>query len=181
MLVVRIPGVGAELTRRLAEYKHLVNWAVIVRGEAEGTVYNVFGRDHVQLTPSPTDMARMRKGLKTLTEMMFAAGAREVLPCVHGMPMVRSADEVSFWDQASLDPRAYGMMASHLFGAARMGPTASSSVVGLDFQTHGLRGIYVVDSSVFPTNIGVNPQHTIMAVARLASERISERPLPSRG
>ena len=34
------------------------------------------------------------------------------------------------------------------------------------------RGLYVVDSSVFPTNLGVNPQHTIMALATLLAERL---------
>jgi choline dehydrogenase-like flavoprotein len=178
MLAVRLPGVGLELTRRLANYRHLVNWAVIVRAEAEGTVRNIFGKDQVSLTPTSTDMAHMRKGMRTLSEMMFAVGAREVFPAVHGMQMLRSADDVKAWDDAPLDPRAYGMMASHLFGSARMGPDPRSSVVGLDFQVHGTRGLYVVDSSVFPTNIGVNPQHTIMALARLAADRILERPLP---
>lgn len=32
-----------------------------------------------------------------------------------------------------------------------------------------------LDSSVFPTNLGVNPQHSIMAMSHLAAERIAER------
>jgi len=40
---------------------------------------------------------------------------------------------------------------------------------------HGTEGLYVVDSSVFPTNLGVNPQHTIMAMARLASQRLAAK------
>jgi choline dehydrogenase-like flavoprotein len=47
--------------------------------------------------------------------------------------------------------------------------------VGTDFQTHELPGLYVIDSSVFPTNLGVNPQHTIMAAARLAVHRLMAR------
>jgi choline dehydrogenase-like flavoprotein len=30
-----------------------------------------------------------------------------------------------------------------------------------------------VDSSIFPTNLGVNPQHSIMALARLAASRVA--------
>ena len=37
---------------------------------------------------------------------------------------------------------------------------------------HGVHGLWVVDASVLPTNLGVNPQHTIMAVAMLMAERI---------
>jgi choline dehydrogenase-like flavoprotein len=42
-------------------------------------------------------------------------------------------------------------------------------------MTHEAEALYVVDSSVFPTNLGVNPQHTIMAMSRLAATRIADR------
>ena len=67
-----------------------------------------------------------------------------------------------------------------LFGAARMGPDPATSVVDLDFRVHGTEGLYVVDSSVFPTNLGVNPQHSIMALSRLAASGIAERALGRR-
>jgi choline dehydrogenase-like flavoprotein len=181
LLVVRLPGIGPQLVRKLADYQHLGNWIVVLKAEAEGTVRSVLGRDQVQYSPTPTDMARLRKGLRLLSEMMFAAGAEEVWTGVYGMPALHGPDDLRAWDDAPLDPRAYSFLASHLFGSTRMGPDPRSSVVGLDFQVHGLRGLYVLDSSIFPTNIGVNPQHTIMAIARLAAERIVERPLPARG
>jgi len=78
-------------------------------------------------------------------------------------------------DDAPLDPRSYNCIATHLFGAARMGPDARSSVVDPDFCVHGTENLFVVDSSVFPTNLGVNPQHTIMAMSRLASLRLADR------
>ena len=181
MLSLRIPGIGTDLMQNLLDYRYTLNWAVVVRAEAEGRVRPFLGKDVVQYTPLPADMARMRRGLRVLSEMMFAAGAREIWPNVHGMPTLKSPDDLRFWEDASLDPRAYGMMISHLFGSARMGPDARNSVVGLDFQVHGIRGLYVLDSSIFPTNLGVNPQHTIMAVSRLGATRIAERPLPANG
>ncbi|MBS1150215.1 MAG: Oxidoreductase, family [Myxococcaceae bacterium] len=181
LLAVRLPGVGPDLMRNLLDYRHALNWGVVVRAEAEGRIHPVLGTDVIAYSPTPTDMARIRRGLRKLSEMMFASGAKEIWPSVQGMPTMRSADELKAWDSASLDPKDYGLMASHLFGSARMGPDAKSSVVGLDFQVHGLRGLYVLDSSLFPTNLGINPQHTIMAVARLGAARIAELPLPSRG
>ena len=53
-----------------------------------------------------------------------------------------------------------------------MGIDPRSSVVGPDFECHEAAGLYVVDSSVFPTNLGVNPQHSIMAMSRLAATGI---------
>jgi len=110
-----------------------------------------------------------------LAETFFAAGAREVWPGIFGVPSVlRSPDEVKHIAEGPLDPRAYSFIATHLFGAVRMGPDPRATAVGLDFATHEAERLYVVDSSVFPTNLGVNPQHSIMAVARLAASRIAE-------
>ncbi|MFO0727759.1 MAG: GMC family oxidoreductase [Myxococcota bacterium] len=174
LAALRLTGTGPTLIQRMMSYDNVVNWAVVVKAEAEGRVMNIFGKEQVFYTMAPTDLARMRKGLKMLTQMMFEMGAKEVYPGVHGMPAVlRSGAEVRAWDQAPLDPRAYVTMASHLFGTARMGPAPGSSAVDLNFQTHELPGLYVVDSSLFPTNLGVNPQHSIMAVARLAANQLA--------
>jgi choline dehydrogenase-like flavoprotein len=175
LAVMRMPGVGTELIGRVMDYDYLAAWAVVVRAEAEGRVLSIFGRDVPIFNMTTADVARMRDGMKVLSEMMFATGAREVWPGVYGMPTaLKSPDDLKAWDSASLDPRAYSPMASHLFGSARMGRDPSKSVVSTGFEAHELSGLYVVDSSVFPTNLGVNPQHTIMAVARLAATRIAE-------
>jgi len=50
-----------------------------------------------------------------------------------------------------------------------MGSAPETSVVRPDFRHVALDGLYVADSSVFPSNIGVNPQIPIMAVATLAA------------
>jgi choline dehydrogenase-like flavoprotein len=107
---------------------------------------------------------------------MFAAGAREVLPGVHGLPeSIRSLEEIEPLFSLPNDPRLFHTIVGHLFGTARLGTDPATSVVGPVLEAHELAGLYVIDSSVFPTNIGVNPQHTICAVAWLAAERIAGR------
>lgn len=178
MLALRLPGTGPEFMNRFLKYKHIINWALVVKAEALGSVQSFLGKNFVFYSPTQTDMVRMRKGFKAMSELLFAAGAKEIWPSVHGMPTLKSPDDLKKWDQASLNPRDYGIMMSHLFGSTRMGTDPRSSAVGLDFQVHGVRGLYVLDSSIFPTNIGVNPQHTIMAVSRLGTSRILNHPLP---
>jgi choline dehydrogenase-like flavoprotein len=177
LAVVRFPGIGHELMDRLRVFANLAVWAVVVRAEAEGTVRPGWrGRAKVKLTLNPTDVERTRKGTALLARMMFEAGAREVWPGVFGIPsVIRSMDEVRRIEEVPPDPRLFNTITTHLFGAARMGIDPSKAVVGLDFQSHEARALYVVDSSVFPTNLGVNPQHSIMAMARLAATGIVER------
>jgi choline dehydrogenase-like flavoprotein len=71
------------------------------------------------------------------------------------------------------DPACYLFALTHLFGTARMSVRPSEGVVGTDFCVHGTKGLYVIDSSIFPTNLGVNPQHTIMGIAMHAAKKIA--------
>jgi choline dehydrogenase-like flavoprotein len=177
LAAARIPGVGSELMARLADYRHVAVWAAQIRAEAEGTVKPGWGGgDRVKLSMTENDMRATRTAATILAEMLFESGASEVWPGIFGVPSVlRSIDQVQLIANASLDSRAYSFIATHLFGAARMGPDPKTSVVGLDFATHEAKGLYVVDSSIFPTNLGVNPQHSIMGIARLAATRVAER------
>jgi choline dehydrogenase-like flavoprotein len=176
LAAVRIPGIGQELMRRFGNFSQVGVWAVIVRSEAEGAVRPAWGGgDKIKWTPARVDVERARKGVALLARMMFEAGAREVWHGLHGLPSVMtSIDQVRLIERMPADPRLFGFISTHLFGAARMGREPRSSVVGPDFQAHEAAGLYVVDSSVFPTNLGVNPQHSIMAMSRLAATRIAE-------
>jgi choline dehydrogenase-like flavoprotein len=164
---------GTELSKRLASFANVAVWVAQIRMRAEGTVSTQWdGRDLVRYTPTEEDMGSVRKALATIAHLLLDAGARELWAGVHGVPSIlTSRDEVRLLEEGPLDPRCYAFIATHLFGAARMGPDPRGSAVGLDFQTHEARGLYVVDSSVFPTNLGVNPQHSIMALSRLAATR----------
>jgi choline dehydrogenase-like flavoprotein len=180
LAAARIPGVGLELADRMARLGDVAVWAAQIRAEAQGTVrpstWGGGGRDVVRFTLTQNDLRATRKACALIARMLFEAGAREIWPGIHGVPHVmRSIDEVKLIEEGPLEPRAYSFIATHLFGAARMGPDPRTSVVGLDFSTHEVEALYVVDSSVFPTNLGVNPQHSIMALSRLAATRIADR------
>jgi choline dehydrogenase-like flavoprotein len=179
LAAVRCPGIGTELVERLSQLAHAAVWAVQFRASSEGRVRPGWGgRDRVRYSLSAEDVAIARKGLVTLARLLFDAGAKEVWPGVFGLPAtLRSMDEVRLLEEGPLDSRAYSFVATHLFGAARMGKDPRASVVGLDFATHDAKGLYVVDSSIFPTNLGVNPQHSIMAMSRLAATRVAASPL----
>jgi cholesterol oxidase len=56
-------------------------------------------------------------------------------------------------------------MTAHLLGGCRIGSSAHDGVVDETGQVHGHPGLYVVDGSVVPSNIGVNPSLTITALA----------------
>jgi choline dehydrogenase-like flavoprotein len=177
MVAARLPPVGPALMRELLSFGHLASWGVELRALGRGRVRpGFFGRAAISYDLTAEDVHTLKLAIQRLTRMMFAAGAREVLPGVHGLPdRIRSADDIEAIFALPDDARLIHVIAAHLFGTARMGRDARTSVVGPTLEAHDLEGLYVFDSSVFPTNIGVNPQHTISAISWLAAERLAAR------
>lgn len=171
---VRMPGAGKRWVKELAGAGRALTWAAQMRAYAEGSVKRrPWGLD-IKFDLSDRDMVSMRRGLRLTAEMFFAAGAKAVLPGIYGLPERLLPGEEWKLEHGPSDPSAYAMILSHLFGTARMSARAAHGVVAPDFTVHGTKGLRVVDSSIFPTNTGVNPQHTIMAVAMHAARRMSE-------
>ncbi len=178
LIAARLPSLGEELSRDIESYDHLAVWGVQVRAQAHGSVSRgLFGGTRIDYDMTNEDIRVLKLGVRRLSELMFAAGAREVLPGVHGLPdRVTSLDALAPLESLPDDPRLFHTIVAHLFGTAVMGHTGMTSVVDPTFEAHDLERLYVIDSSVFPTNLGVNPQHSISALAWAAAERILALP-----
>ncbi len=171
----RLPGAGQKLAGWLEKLPHIAIWAAALRADAQGSVRPsaLFG-EKITYDLLSNDLVRLRSGLRVLAEMHFQAGATEVLPGIGGLPEVlRSPDELKLIENASLDPINYSMLATHLFGGCRMAKDPSLGVLDANLAVNGRRNLYVMDASVFPTNTGVNPQHSIMSIATVAARRLA--------
>ncbi len=175
MVVSRIKGGGRTYMERLADYRHLTMWVLGLRAQhSVGTVRaGLFGKPVVRYTLCPADMASLRAGMVQLAKLQFAAGAKAVLPGIHGLPHAIGPDELGLLEEAPLDPRAYTAILSHLFGGCVMGADPRRSVCDLRGRVRGHHDLYVADASLIPTVLGVNPQHTIMGLARWVADHIA--------
>ena len=171
----RFDGYGRKLMENVERVGHLACWGVHVRSEAHGRVYRDFtGRTRIKYDMTDGDVVRLKRGLKLMAKMLFAAGAKSVSPGVHGLPKrMDHPDQMEALDQLDNSPNRYHGIASHMFGTAVMGADRKHSVVGFDGQVHEMPGLYVLDSSAFPTNLGVNPQNSIIAWSWLCSEKLA--------
>ncbi len=171
VMASRLGGVGRQWAREVADMAHYVDWGAAVRAEARGRVRVVGGKTQVTYTPTPRDIALFRRGLRVMGEMMLAAGAEFVAPGVRGFMAQTSnvKDLVELEYAGPTNPAAFTAAITHMFGTCVMGSDPARSVVRPDFRHVTLEGLYIADSSVFPSNTGVNPQIPIMAVATLAA------------
>jgi cholesterol oxidase len=66
------------------------------------------------------------------------------------------------------------MLGVHPLGGCRMGTSRAAGVVDAGGQVFGYPGLYVVDGSIMPGAIGVNPALTIAAVAEKLSDGVRD-------
>jgi choline dehydrogenase-like flavoprotein len=175
VLASRVDGVGSELSRGIADFAHLASWGAAIRAESQGRVSRGWLGRKVRFDLTQPDVMRIRRALQVLGEMMFAAGAEWVSPGVHGWHtrVTDRAVMARFTDEAPLDARAYTSVVTHMFGTCRMGSDPATSVVRPDGLHHWIDRLYVADSSIFPTNTGVNPQTSILALATIIATRMA--------
>lgn len=170
----RLPGVGQALAREVEERAYWLSWGAAIRATARGRVRNIFGSPLVTWSASSEDIARYRRGLRVLGELMFAAGAEWVSPGVRGFPArISSPQELAALEaDGPRSATAFAAVITHMFGTCAAGSDPSTSVVRPDLRHHRLHGLYIADSSVFPTNIGVNPQIAIAAIATRCAHHV---------
>jgi choline dehydrogenase-like flavoprotein len=60
-------------------------------------------------------------------------------------------------------------------GGCMVGGDPQKSVVrGGDLRHHSIANLHVIDGSIFPTSLGVNPSETIYGIAHLVGERLAK-------
>jgi choline dehydrogenase-like flavoprotein len=179
VLAVRLPGAGLALKERLAE----IPFASIVDAIASchRSLGSVRPRRHGSLDPvlhwrlHPEDLPVLGRALEVIVDVLFAAGARKLLPGVHGLP-----DEMVPGDRNGLRGRSYRptdfvMAANHAFCTTRMHGDPRQGVVDEWGRCHDLDNLFVADTGVFPRCTSVNPMFTGMALAHRTAQHLHDR------
>ena len=161
----------------MLRYRNLAQFGLMVSDLSRGFVRQRAGRVEIRYDLNGEDVATFKRGIELLVELYWAAGARAVYPPVEGVDELRDGDSRALRD---LDLRAeqLSLMAFHPLGTARADARAAHGVVDGSLKLHCADNVYVVDGSVVPSSIGVNPQMTIMALASRLAYELLEKPPP---
>ena len=176
MLPPTTPLLGRRLMQVFKQSRHLACVGFLLEDSARGRIrLGPGGRTILTYNLTSKDVQRMQRAQVRLTDLLLAAGAREVYPGV--MP------SMTIFDRAGVDRLAKSKLSAgdflltsyHPLGTVRMSPSAAHGVVDLDHAVHDVPGLYVVDGSTVSGPLGVNPQLTVMALATRAADRIALR------
>lgn len=177
ILAGTMPGIGPEHAWHAGQIPHLAVFGGLIHDEGGGRVHHVLGRTFSTYRMGAADRALIPRILRIMADTFFAGGAREVYMPILGLGAV-SADRLRTLDLESVRGRDIECASQHPLGSCRMGTSAANAVVDADGQTFEVRDLFVVDGSVLPSSLGVNPQLSIMAVATHLAWKLRERPLP---
>jgi choline dehydrogenase-like flavoprotein len=171
------PGWFDEHASLMRRQRHLAYAGCLVATEPTGTVVHspFWGHEETRYRPGPTDMEKVRRALKLISEIFFAAGARRVILPTHRLRAIHSPKEVAEIDEHIVSTRHFSFGSAHPQGGNPMSASPRTGAIDSNFAVHGLDNLFVCDASIFPSCVGVNPISTIMAIADYAAPRILAR------
>ncbi len=166
-LAMWLDGSAAERKAMLQEWERMAVFYVKVSGKGRGSVrtWPVFDEALVRQPVTAEDLAGLGEGLCRLSQALFAAGAEVVHnPLVGGDVLTESGHAERF--RGALTPANISVSAIHLHSTCPMGERPDHSATDSFGCLRDADNVYINDSSLLPASPGVNPQGTIMAIAR---------------
>src|SRR5262245_45965792 len=165
-----LPGWMDELQDNIRRYAHYACAAPLIGSGAASTIDARHTPEKIWVRLDDDDLAKLKRGLLRTCELFFHStpAPRRVLL---GTPEDWSVDAGTYRDRIEAIRRFDDIQIGT--GHPQGGNALGSVVRAEDFRVRDTTGLYVVDASVFPSSLGVNPQWTIMALADLAADAIT--------
>lgn len=189
LLALALPWDGADDHAAWLRAAHqLAPLVAVTRDGGEGRVtLTPAGRVRIDYELDAIGIATLRHALGSMARIARAAGAVEIAaaatPLVRHVVDGRPDEEARFrdflGDLARLDfaPNRGAVFSAHQMGTIRMGTGLSGHAADERGRVRGadgavIGGLYVADTSTFPTGLGVNPMLTVMTMARRVARTV---------
>jgi len=176
LAAMALPGFGPGHRAMMRRFPTLgATIALVKETDSAGSVrVNDAGRPTISYAVGPKDLAYLKEGVAAMCRLQFAAGAKSVRTLHARTTEFTAPEEIEEGlRNASWGTNEIALFSAHPLGSCRMGGDPARSVVDSHGQMHDVKGLFVVDGSVIPTSLGVNPQLTILAIAEKNAEWIA--------
>ena len=168
-------GAGREHQRAMLDFGHIGSIGVHLSDRSSGHI-NVAsdGSTKASYKLTEADARLLAYGIARAAEIHFAAGATEVYPNI-GRVGVLQPGRLAEFEATAFKASELRLEAFHPMGTARIAADPGEGVCASDGSVNGTTALYVADTSLFPTSVGVNPMMTAIAFSKQISRGIAAR------
>jgi len=175
MLSIAIPKFGHELKTMMKDYTHLAGFGIMVHDTSSGNVNQFKGNPLIKYNLNNDDVNRFKKAVAIASEIYFEAGAKHIYPPVFGFEEFKSQKDIDHFLKSKVKADFFELSAFHPMGTAKMGANPKEGVIDQNLETFDIDSLFIMDASIFPTSLGVNPQESIMAFVSRAVDKMLSR------
>ncbi|CAN8231359.1 unnamed protein product [Cochlearia groenlandica] len=159
-----------DFKARMLRFSRTAHIFTLLRDKGTGTIKS---KSCIDYNLTDEDEESLKKGLESVLKILIAAGAEEIgTHNIEGKSLkVRTASAVDIErfvrEESSkrLKDLSGQICSAHQMGSCRMGTTPKNSAVKPTRETWEVEGLFVADTSVFPTALGINPMVTVQSIA----------------
>ena len=174
LVAAAMPAFGRAHNDLMRAYRSIAALLVLLHDRSSGRVtVNRRGNPVMRYRLSRGDRESLTLGLIHAAQLLFAAGAKEItLPYTQRIVIQRESD-LEVIRQRGIVENDVLITSSHPQGTLRMGSDPRRTVVDSTGEAHAVKGLFVVDASLFPTSIAVPPMLTVAAMADRIARRLA--------
>jgi len=168
-----LPTYGHAGKALMTRLPHIAASLLLVPDGGHGRVgLEPSGRPRIEYAMPAEQQQRFRDAIRAAARIYLAAGAREVLvPLARPLSLKKESD-LSAVDGATFEPATAPFLSAHQQGSVRMSSSQKTGAADPDGRVHGARGIYVFDSSGFPTSSSSHTMAPIITMSRYLTRRL---------
>lgn len=173
-----LPGFGREHFEHMKTFSRTAGLLALLHDRSGGRVSPGASpaKPKIEYALEADDAEQLADGLVHCAEVLFAAGAREVLVPYHRTPLrLAPGDDLGAIRRRGVAIGEIPIASTHPQSTCRMGGDPARSVVNAFGECHDVPGLFVADMSVFPTSLGAPPQITTAALADRTARHVLER------
>jgi choline dehydrogenase-like flavoprotein len=178
LTAANLPGFGRDHFRLMRRFARSLGLLVLLHDRSEGSVRpgESLSRPQIRYALGADDARLLAEGLIHCAEVLFAAGARQVLiPYLRDPLLLEPGDDLSVIERRGVRAGEIPIASTHPQSTCRMASDSSRGVVDEFGHCFDVRGLFVADMSVFPTSLGAPPQITTAALADRTAHHILDR------
>jgi choline dehydrogenase-like flavoprotein len=164
IVAASVPGLGGEHAATMARYRHFAGAEVLLADEGANdpgqashrVTLDDSGRVRVNYVLTERDRQRLRSAIRSIAEVLLAAGAERVYFSHRHASALSSTSDLANLKHLPLGPNDIVLNSVHPQGTCPTSRSKAEGVVNERAEHHHVRHLFVGDASAFPDGIGTN-------------------------